>query len=178
MKTPTVLNPAIRNLANRHGGAANLVVARSRRFLGSALLAALLAPWLLGAQYSMDWFTVDGGGGTSTNGQYAVAGTIGQPDAGRMSGGNFTLVGGFWGVVAAVQTEGAPWLNVTRTATNTVAIIWPLPDTGWRLQWTPDLQPANAVWTEVPPPYATAQTNCVVLEPAPAGNKFFRLHKP
>ena len=71
------------------------------------------------AQYALDWWTVDGGGGTSTGGVYAVSGTLGQPDAGLMSGGNFTLVGGFWGVVAAVQTPGAPYLTVTRTETNT-----------------------------------------------------------
>jgi hypothetical protein len=29
----------------------------------------------------LDWFTIDGGGGTSTGGVYAVSGTIGQPDA-------------------------------------------------------------------------------------------------
>ena len=38
--------------------------------------------------YALDWSTIDGGGGTSTGGVYAVSGTIGQPDAGRMSGGN------------------------------------------------------------------------------------------
>ena len=36
----------------------------------------------LGQNYSIDWFTIDGGGGTSTGGVYAVSGTIGQPDAG------------------------------------------------------------------------------------------------
>ena len=30
-----------------------------------------------------------------------------------MSGGNFTLDGGFWGLVAAVQTPGAPCLTIT-----------------------------------------------------------------
>ena len=32
--------------------------------------------------YQIDWFTIDGGGGTSTGGVYSVSGTIGQPDAG------------------------------------------------------------------------------------------------
>ena len=66
------------------------------------LLAALCASAALAADYSIDWLTIDGGGGTSTNGPYALTGTIGQPDAGAMSGGNFTLQGGFWGVVPAV----------------------------------------------------------------------------
>ena len=59
-------------------------------------------------QFSIDWYTIDGGGGTSSNGQYVVSGTIGQPDAGAMSGGNFTLQGGFWGLLSVVQTPGAP----------------------------------------------------------------------
>jgi hypothetical protein len=33
--------------------------------------------------------------GTSTGRVYSVSGTIGQPDAGKMSGGNYTLDGGF-----------------------------------------------------------------------------------
>ena len=54
--------------------------------------------WLfvLGAQaqinYSLDWFKVSGGGGTSTRGVYSVSGTIGQPDAsGAVTGGNYSL---------------------------------------------------------------------------------------
>jgi len=41
--------------------------------------------------------TVDGGGGMrSTSGDFELAGTVGQPDAGTMSGGDFELSGGFW----------------------------------------------------------------------------------
>jgi hypothetical protein len=41
---------------------------------------------------------VDGGGGTSQGGDYAISGTIGQPDTSPlMSGGEYTVVGGFWG---------------------------------------------------------------------------------
>ncbi|MHC4621196.1 MAG: hypothetical protein ACYTEQ_25900, partial [Planctomycetota bacterium] len=46
--------------------------------------------------YSIDWYTVDGGGGTSGGGQYALTGTIGQPDAGEMTGGPYQVLGGFW----------------------------------------------------------------------------------
>lgn len=56
------------------------------------------------AQYSIDWYTIDGGGGTSTGGLYSISGTIGQPDAGEtMTGGTYSLTGGFWSLVA-VQT--------------------------------------------------------------------------
>src|SRR5216117_3127344 len=84
--------------------------------------------------FSIDWFTIDGGGGTSTGGVYTVSGTIGQPDAGKMSGGTYTLDGGFWGIIAAVQTPGAPLLTIARTSTNTVTVSWPSPSTGFALQ--------------------------------------------
>ena len=58
--------------------------------------------------YSIDWNKISGGG-TSTNGQYAVTGTIGQPDVGgAMTGGNFSLTGGFWALISVVQTADAP----------------------------------------------------------------------
>ncbi len=64
------------------------------------------------SQYAVDWHSIDGGGAmSSTGGTYAVAGTIGQPDASSfaapMSGGTFSVVGGFW-AVAAVPTCSLP----------------------------------------------------------------------
>ena len=48
-------------------------------------------------EFDLSWFTIDGGGVMrSTGGDFELSGTIGQPDAGAMSGGNFTLNGGFW----------------------------------------------------------------------------------
>ena len=48
--------------------------------------------------YTLDWWTVDGGGQTGADGAgYTLSGTIGQPDADGWSGGGYTLSGGFWG---------------------------------------------------------------------------------
>jgi hypothetical protein len=48
--------------------------------------------------YRIEKWTADGGGGSSSGGVYAVMGTIGQPDAGTLSGGIYGLNGsGFWG---------------------------------------------------------------------------------
>ncbi|MFZ4576322.1 MAG: hypothetical protein ACOYN0_18205, partial [Phycisphaerales bacterium] len=61
------------------------------------LLFPLIAAAPAFGQYSISWYTVDGGGGTSSGGTYTLSGTIGQPDAGApLTGGTFTLVGGFW----------------------------------------------------------------------------------
>lgn len=49
-----------------------------------------------GVEYQIVKNTVDCGGGASTGGAYALSGTIGQPDAGVVSGGSFQLSGGFW----------------------------------------------------------------------------------
>ena len=141
---------------------------------GSALLGATSA---FAQSYSIDWFTIDGGGGTSTGGVYSVSGTIGQPDAGKMSGGNFTIDGGFWGIIAAVQTPGAPHLTITRTTTNTVAVSWPSPSAGFSLQ-----QNTNGIatvnWSNVATtPSDDGTTKTLIVNP-PSGNRFYRLFKP
>ena len=52
-----------------------------------------------GGGYDLGWSTVDGGGLMfSTGGGYTLGGTIGQPDAGSLGGGGYTLNGGFWSV--------------------------------------------------------------------------------
>src|SRR5437660_6145162 len=85
----------------------------SAMHIGLLMVGLLLAASTVrGQNFSIDWFTIDGGGGTSTGGVYSVSGTIGQPDAGHMSGGNFTIDGGFWGIIAVVQTPGAPLLRI------------------------------------------------------------------
>jgi len=144
-----------------------------------AVLGILLGagPVAQAQPYTLDWFTIDGGGGTSTGGVYSVSGTIGQPDAGAMSGGHYTLTSGFWGVLAAVQTKGAPYLTITRS-NNTVIVSWPLPATGWVLEVANALPQISAPWLQINPPYITNGTNLQFTEPLPAGNKFYRLHKP
>lgn len=55
--------------------------------------------------FSLDWWSIDGGGFVwTTGGSYELGGTVGQPDAGAMTGGEFELTGGFWsGAVGAGQ---------------------------------------------------------------------------
>ena len=141
-----------------------------------ALLLELVVISARAQTYSIDWSTIDGGGGTSTGGVYTVSGTIGQPDAGRMSGGNFTLDGGFWGIVAAVQTPGAPSLRIFLTSTNTVVVAWPAPSTGFSLEQNAVLGTTN--WVNVATtPAVVGSENQVIVSP-PAGNHFYRLKWP
>jgi hypothetical protein len=45
--------------------------------------------------FDLPWWTVDGGGGFSQGGDYGLSYSIGQPDAGILSNGSYTLEGGF-----------------------------------------------------------------------------------
>ena len=148
-----------------------------RQPVGGALALLALALATTHAQdHALHWFTIDGGGGTSAGGTYAITGTVGQPDAGRMAGGSFTLEGGFWGVIAAVQTEGAPRLSVEFT-NHVVRVHWPLPGTGWVLEQTNGVTGSPASWPLVPQPYATNDTQIYITIPAPVGDRFYRLRK-
>ena len=63
--------------------------------IGCLVICLLMAGPALG-QYEIGWYTIDGGGGTSSGGQYTLTGTIGQPDADWSAGGPYELLGGFW----------------------------------------------------------------------------------
>jgi hypothetical protein len=73
------------------------------------LAAATSALAQSGGGYDLSWGTIDGGGATfGTGGGYSLGGTIGQPDAGAMSGGVYTEGGGFWAGVKALFYRYAP----------------------------------------------------------------------
>ena len=45
-----------------------------------------------------------------------------------MTGGNYSLTGGFWALIAAVQTPGAPLLTITfNPQLSTINVSWPSP---------------------------------------------------
>jgi hypothetical protein len=140
-------------------------------------LSALIWPQAAFAQaFSIDWHTIDGGGGTSTGGVFSVSGTTGQPDAGVMSGSGYSLAGGFWGIISAIQTPGAPLLTIRRTLPDAVVVSWPSPSTGFVLQQNQDLNTAN--WTTPSQSVADNGTNKFIIVNPPTGNRFYRLVKP
>jgi len=129
------------------------------------------------AQYAIDWHTIYGGGGTSTGGVYTVNGTVGQPDAGpRLSGGSYSVVGGFWSIYAAVQTPGAPRLSITRTATNSIVVSWPSSSAGFALQENSNLSMTN--WVGTSETLNDDGTSKFIVVNPPAGNRFYRLFRP
>lgn len=141
-----------------------------KSFLCLTLLFALTA-FASAQTYTVDWYKVAGGGGTSTGSVYSVSGTIGQPDAGGpMTNGQFSLSGGFWVLPQAVQVTGAPTLTIVPGAPGQAVLSWAPNTPGFVLQETWSLAPAN--WTNS----ISGTTNPVAI-PATASTRFFRLHR-
>ncbi len=109
---------------------------------------------------SLTRFTFDGGGNVATN---AVVPSNPANDP----------LGG----IAIRLLDFPPLLSIARTATNTVAVFWPSPSTGWTLQ-----QNTNSVssrnWSNVTSGIQDQSTNMTFIVNPPTGNRFYRLHKP
>ena len=147
--------------------------------LKSVLLSAMLFFALVAAStgnVALDWWTI-GSGGTCTSAVYAVSGTFGHFNAGKMSGGTCTLEGGFWSIVAALQTPGAPLLSVA-LADGEVMVSWPVTATGWVLDQATTLTGATIPWAQVPAnQYQNKVTHICITIRMSEGNRFYRLRK-
>ena len=79
--------------------------------LGVGVAAPPSAHAQTGGPYDMTWSCIAGGGGafsTAPGSGYDFGGTIGQPDAGTLTGGGYTVQGGFWGGLAASSSLYLP----------------------------------------------------------------------
>lgn len=136
--------------------------------LTTGLLAAATA---MAQTYTVDWSTIDGGGGSASGGAYVLSGTIGQPDAApTMTGGAFALTGGFWGVFAVQVTDG-PTLNIEYVTPTQIRIWWAPDDPGWILQESANL-PSSMCWSNSP----SGATNPVGVPASPL--RFYRVFRP
>jgi hypothetical protein len=144
-----------------------------KTFLLFVFSGLLFASSARAQSYSIDWYKIAGGGGTSSNGQYTLSGTIGQHDAGGpLTGGNYSLTGGFWSLISVVQTIGSPTLTVTHSGNN-VIVSWPSPSSGFTLQQNSNLSTTN--WAASGFTISDDGTNKSITLPGPTGNLFFRL---
>ena len=136
------------------------------------ILCALLSFAALTArgQYTLDWSKIAGGGGASSNAPFALTGTIGQPDAGRMSGGGFNITGGFWAILTVVQTPGSPTLYITNAGPGQAVIWWSPSTTGFKLQHSPAL---GTGWTD-----SQSGTNNPVSVSIGLPARYYRLTQP
>ena len=90
-------------------------------WLTGAFLAAVVTGLLLAgatpaahAVLNVDWYSMDGGGGTTSGGTLAVHSTQGQVDAHVVSGGTYVLSGGFRAIshCAASDTNEDGYVDV------------------------------------------------------------------
>lgn len=152
-----------------------------KHLIGTAFLLAVAATPARAQNSGIDWSTIAGGGGASTAGVYTITGTISQPTTARVNSSDFTIDGGFWSIVTAIQEPGAPLLSVRFTQTNTVVVSWPMTWPGFTLLENPDLNTTN--WVQVTTPavvVVTSQTTAEkqVVVPTPTGKRFYRLTRP
>src|SRR5271163_1878921 len=94
----------------------------AKSLIPTTFLLLMLAVTARAQSYSVNWYKIAGGGATSSGGLYSVSGTVGQADAGAMSGAAYSLTGGFWSLYA-VQTIGAPVLYIAHLGSN-VILSW------------------------------------------------------
>jgi len=64
--------------------------------MGIVMIIVGLFSTVVAAEYEIPWYTIDGGGRTSTGGPYSLTGTIGQPDTGVSSAGMVVNSAGFF----------------------------------------------------------------------------------
>jgi hypothetical protein len=63
-----------------------------------ALALFLVSLALAAPQFTLLSWTIDSGGGRTLATPYILTGSIGQPDAGVLTGGGYNLTGGFLGI--------------------------------------------------------------------------------
>jgi hypothetical protein len=145
-------------------------------------LAVLLAATVASpssAQFSLDWWTVDGGGGSSasTDGRFTLSGTAGQPDAGLMAGGALCLRGGFWN--AALWPSPSLW--ITRLPDGNLEVSWPAWANDYLLEQAATLvRPPELEewWNEVSPAtYQTDGSRFYLTVTPTAAMQFYRLRQ-
>jgi len=106
-----------------------------------AMILALAASLAVAQDYRLDWHSIDGGGGASAGGGYQLSGTIGQPEATLepLTGGSYTLEGGFWAGWRLPAGGDLPALQIEQVAGG-IVLSWPAAATGFTLEETTDLQ--------------------------------------
>jgi len=92
-----------------------------------------------------------------------------------MTGGGYSVTGGFWSLISVVQTAGAPTLTITHNG-NTVKVLWPYPSSGWTLQQNSNLAVPGG-WTTSGGVSNDGVNNFITIT-SPVGNLFFRLANP
>ena len=123
--------------------------------LGSCFLISALCFRASGQTYSIDWFKIAGGGGTSTGATYQVT-------------------GGFWSLISVVQMPGVPNLVISHSGSNVIVSWLDAATNSYTLQQNANLALTNGWATSGYTVTPANGTNSITITP-PTGNLFFRL---
>ena len=143
----------------------NTQLSLSSLALGAALFAVSCSSAF--AQYSIDWCTFDGGGGSASGGSYSVTGTLGQPDAGAMLHAPYAVAGGFWGLLGT-----KPWQRIWVEGSD-VIVAWPVTAGACQLQATDSLSGPH--WSDVTARPSVVDGEYRVTMPLSDFQQYFRL---
>ncbi len=138
-------------------------------FLGLAVLG------LADGVPDLIWHSADGGGGMSTGGGYVLRGTIGQPDAGILTGDGITLTGGFWSYAMLIQSDDRPTLRLRRISPTELMIYWEATGESEILQRTACL--ASGEWEDDPGQVEAVDNESRVRILLDQTRRFYRLRK-
>ena len=144
-------------------------------FTRPLVLAFALVSIARAQDFSIPWFTLNGSGGASSGGGFALAGSPASVSGGPSIGDGFSVVGGVWSLAAVVTSPDAPLLRLRLTAGG-IVLAWPQPSDGFQLQASSSL--TTPVWSNVLASPASVGAENQVTLPAEPGRRFFRLHKP
>ena len=93
-----------------------------------------------------------------------------------MTGGGYSVTGGFWSLISTVHTPGVPKLLIVPLTANSVKILWPDAATNsFTLQQTANLNTGSGAWSTSGYTISSANgTNSITIA-SPVGQLFFRL---
>ena len=144
-------------------------------FLWTALLLACTAR----AQPTVDWLTLDAGGGVQISANYTANFTLGQFDVGAAgsSSARYRIITGFWALQDFGPARGRPELSIVVSGPN-VILSWPSPSTGFVLEQTDSLNAIPATWSDT---MGLVSDNGLIKSITIAhdvAKRFYRLRKP
>lgn len=131
------------------------------------------------AQSSVDWFTLDAGGGAHSSANYVVNFTAGQMDVGStfLNSANYRIIPGFWALEDLGPATGLPELSIAESGPN-VVLSWPSPSTGFVLQHTDSLNVLPAAWSDTPGLVSDNGFIKSLTLPHNLSKRFYRLRRP
>ncbi len=149
------------------------------RTIGTGAILLLLGAMLVGpaavqAQYTIDWYTFDGGGALfSAAGAYQLSGTIGQPDAGLANHPTYVVYGGFWSFTTPSACLGdgncdgiINWRDIDfliaaqNDNTSAWAALFPAPGPSCSIQSLDTNIDGHINWRDIDPFIALMNTTC------------------